>query len=227
MRAEPGVTQSWIAESTDRIAGSTGRLLATAAVLTDDQAREPSLLPGWSRGHVLTHLARNADGLRNLLIWARTGVVTPQYPSAQARDEAIEAGAGRAAAELVADLRESAEAFGAEAASMPGPGWQVSVHGIRGAGHPAWYTLLRRLSEVEIHHVDLAAGYQPTDWPAWFVGERLESVTAGFAGRDDVPAALLRDTAAAGTSRRLDSRSPARLTTASAPSPSSASAASR
>ncbi|MGD0683842.1 MAG: maleylpyruvate isomerase N-terminal domain-containing protein [Streptosporangiaceae bacterium] len=200
MRDEPGGTQSRIAELTGRIAGSTARLQATLAVLTDDQAREPSLLPGWSRGHVLTHLGRNADGLRNLLIWARTGVVTPQYPSAQARDAAIEAGAGRAAADLVADLRESAAAFLAEAASMPEPGWQVSVHGIRGAGHPAWYTLQRRLSEVEIHHVDLAAGYLPEDWPAWFVRERLESVTADFAGRGDVPAALLRDTAAAGAS---------------------------
>src|SRR6266568_3680678 len=79
-----------------RLAGATDRLLATAA----GQAREPSLLPGWSRGHVLVHLARNADGLRNLLIWARTGVVTPQYPSQQARDDAIEAGAGRPAGDL-------------------------------------------------------------------------------------------------------------------------------
>lgn len=200
MRDEPAEPQSRIAQATGRIAESTSRLLGTAGGLTDGQAREPSLLPGWSRGHVLTHIARNADGLRNLLIWARTGVVTPQYPSAQARDEAIEAGAGRAVDELVADLRESAEAFLAEAASMPEAGWQVSVHGIRGGGHPAWYTLQRRLSEVEIHHVDLAAGYLPEDWPAWFVRERLESVTADFAGRGDVPAALLRDTAAAGAS---------------------------
>jgi len=95
---DPGDLQS-------RIAESTGRLLATAAELTDDQAREPSLLPGWSRGHVLTHLARNADGLRNLLIWARTGVVTPQYPSGQARDAAIEPGAGRPAAGQLARQR--------------------------------------------------------------------------------------------------------------------------
>ena len=57
-----------------RIDAATSRLTAAAAGLTDAQAREPSRLPGWSRGHVLTHLARNADGLRNLLIWARTGI---------------------------------------------------------------------------------------------------------------------------------------------------------
>lgn len=82
-----------------RIRTTTARLAATAAALTDDQVREPSLLPGWSRGHVLTHVARNADGLRNLLIWARTGVETPQYPepgrSAATRDDAVgQRGAG-------------------------------------------------------------------------------------------------------------------------------------
>jgi maleylpyruvate isomerase len=25
--------------------------------------RAPSLLPGWTRGHVLSHIARNADGI--------------------------------------------------------------------------------------------------------------------------------------------------------------------
>lgn len=181
-----------------RIAESTSRLLTTAGGLTDGQAREASALPGWSRGHVLTHLARNADGLRNLLVWARTGVVTPQYPSAQARDEAITAGSGRTAGALLADLRESAAAFEAEAASLPEPAWQVTVRGLHGRGHPAWRTLARRLSEVEIHHVDLAAGYRAADWPAWFVGERLASVAADFDGEEGGPAARLRD---AGTGR--------------------------
>ena len=31
--------------------------------LTEDQARGLSRLPGWTRGHLLTHIARNADGL--------------------------------------------------------------------------------------------------------------------------------------------------------------------
>ena len=118
-------------------------------------------------------------------------MVTPQYPSVQARDAAIEAGAGRPAAELLADLRDSAAAFAAEAAGMPPGSWQVSVHGIRGRGHSAWYTLWRRLAEVEIHHVDLAAGYQPADWPGWFVTDQLESVSARFDEQEDALAALL------------------------------------
>jgi maleylpyruvate isomerase len=171
-----------------RIDAATSRLTATAAGISDGQAREPSLLPGWSRGHVLTHLARNADGLCNLLIWARTGVETPQYPSQEARNAGIEAGAGRPAAELADDLRESAAAFAREAAGVPPQAWMVPV-GV--PGHPAWFTLFRRLGEVEIHHVDLGAGYRPADWPAPFVADELERVTGQFAGRDDMPPCLL------------------------------------
>ncbi len=147
------------AELGSRVEEATKRLEQTAAETTDDQARAPSRLPDWSRGHVLTHLARNADGLRNLLVWARTGVETPQYPSVQARNDGIEAGAGRRAAELAADIAESAAQFAAEAARLSGADWTVQVAGVRGSGHPAWFTLWRRLSEVEIHHVDLGLGY--------------------------------------------------------------------
>src|SRR2546429_8775170 len=97
-----------VSHSLDRLAAATDRVLATATALSDAQAREPSLLPGWSRGHVLTHIARNADGMVNLLHWARTGTQTPMYTSAQSRAADIEAGAGRPAAGPAADLRDSA-----------------------------------------------------------------------------------------------------------------------
>jgi maleylpyruvate isomerase len=177
-----------------RIDAATSRLTAAADGLTDAQAREPSRLPGWSRGHVLTHLARNADGLRNLLIWARTGVRTPQYPSREAREAGIAAGAGRAAATLAADLEQSAAAFAAEAATVPDGAWDVPVLGMNGLAHPAWFTLFRRLTEVEIHHVDLGHGYGPADWPAPFVADELERVRGQFAHRDDVPACVIEVT---------------------------------
>src|SRR5215469_10907773 len=98
---------------------ATGRLLQTTARLSDAQARAPSLLPGWSRGHVLTHVARNADGLGNLLTWARTGVKTPQYPSLAAREAEIEAGADRPVDELTEDLAASAAVFSERARALP------------------------------------------------------------------------------------------------------------
>jgi len=180
-----------VSHSLDRLAAATDRVLVTAAALSDAQAREPSLLPGWSRGHVLTHIARNADGLRNLLIWARTGTETPMYASADSRSADIEAGAGRPGAALSADVRESAAAFTTEAASMPGDAWTAQVRALNGPPFPALGVLERRLSEVEIHHVDLAAGYVPADWPDEFLLEALPRVAESFAGRDDVPSCVL------------------------------------
>src|ERR1700733_9187275 len=44
------------AELTDAVAAATQRLHDTATALSDEQVRAPSVLPGWSRGHVLTHI---------------------------------------------------------------------------------------------------------------------------------------------------------------------------
>jgi maleylpyruvate isomerase len=188
--ATPADPAAVAAELGARVDAATQRMLRTAAAITDEQAREPSRLPDWSRGHVLAHLAGNADGLRNLLIWARTGVETPQYPSAEARDREIEEGAGRPAADLLDALETSAAAFAAEAAALTDADWTAHVHGIRGRGHRAWYTLWRRLSEVEIHHVDLGAGYEPAQWPVDFAAEALGRVAGDFS-KPGCPAALL------------------------------------
>src|SRR5580700_8568204 len=93
------------------LAESTAGLLASAGALTGDGVRGPSLLPGWTRGHVLSHLARNAEGGTRLLGWARTGVPSFEYRSVAARAAAIEAGAGRPAAVLTGDVRATAAAF--------------------------------------------------------------------------------------------------------------------
>lgn len=169
------------------------RLVATASGLSDEQAREPSLLPGWSRGHVLTHIARNADGLRNLLIWAETGVETPQYSSGEERDAQIEDGAVRSASELATDVNDSAQAFLAKAHELTEEAWTTEVRGFRGPAHPGWFTLHRRLAEVEIHHVDLAAGYGPSDWPDWFVTDLLYRVTGQLWGNQDSPKVTVTD----------------------------------
>jgi maleylpyruvate isomerase len=180
-----------IALALARLGESADRLLATADGLDDAQAAAASRLPGWTRGHVLTHLARNADGFRNLLAWARTGTETPMYASEEARDHAIEAGAGRSAAELAADVRASAAAFAGAAGDLPAGAWDAPV-ARRGVTFPARGILPRRLSELEIHHVDLGAGYGPGDWPADFVQVTLARVADDFAGLPGMPAILAR-----------------------------------
>jgi maleylpyruvate isomerase len=158
---------------TTELTGSTARLLATAAGLSDADVSAPSRLTGWSRGHLLTHLSRNADSLVNLATWARTGVRTPQYPDPGTRDAEIEAGAVRPAKEQLADLEESAARLAGALAAMPAEGWPATVGGMRPPGHPAWYVLVRRVREVEMHHVDLRAGYECADWPEAFVRRDL------------------------------------------------------
>lgn len=181
-----------ISEWLGRLEMATRRLLVTSATLTDAQVREPSLLPGWTRGHVLSHLARNADGLGNLLRGAATGTQIPMYASSQARDAGIEAGAGCPAAELTADVRDSAAAFAERAAGLPTEAWTFAVQARSGGAFPARELLDRRLSEVEIHHVDLGVAYAPGDWPKEFVAGYLPKVARSFAGREDTPGFRVR-----------------------------------
>ncbi len=93
-------------------------------------------------------------------------------------------------------MRDSAAAFAAEAERVPGIAWTVPVRALAGDPFPAWQVLGRRESELEIHHVDLATGYRPQDWPDEFVARNLPRVAGSFAGRGDAPAC--RISAAAG-----------------------------
>lgn len=159
---------------------ATTRLLDSAAALDGDPSA-PSLLPGWTRGHVLTHVARNADGLTNLLTWARTGVKTPQYASWEQREADIGAGATRPWPEQIDDVRASADRFAAAAAALDVADWAVLLdlpHGPQPAAMIPW----RRLREVEVHHVDLGAPYGPADWPESFAHRVLHEVAGGLSG---------------------------------------------
>jgi maleylpyruvate isomerase len=178
----------------DRIITATEYLLTTVENLGDDDMRDPSLLPGWTRGHVLTHLARNADGGTRLLSWARTGTPAAEYPSLEARAAQIEAGAGRSAAELIADVRTSAERFAAEYSRMPATAWRNVVRWTTGHQHPAARIADARLCEVLVHHVDLRVGFTPDHWPADFVAHQLNAVTAAFAARENRPAMRIHAT---------------------------------
>jgi maleylpyruvate isomerase len=177
-----------------RIITATEHLLTTAGDLTDDDMRGPSLLPDWTRGHVLTHLARNADGGTRLLTWARTDVPAAEYPSLEARAAQIEAGAARGTAELVADVRASAERFATEYSLMPAEAWQHLVRWTAGQRHSAARIGEARLCEVLVHHVDLRAGFTPGHWPAGFVTHELNGVAAAFSARENPPAMRLHAT---------------------------------
>jgi maleylpyruvate isomerase len=168
---------------------ATDRLLDTVGRLSDADVAGPSLLPGWTRGHVLVHLARNADGLTRLLNWARTGVPTPQYASWEARNAEIEAGAERPAADHLADLCDAVARFAGAAEAMPPAAWGTVLQ--TRTPQPTASVVWRRLREVEVHHVDLDAGYGTADWPEAFSHRLLHEVVATLRERSDVPRLVL------------------------------------
>jgi maleylpyruvate isomerase len=166
---------------------ATARLLRTAEDLDPAAVGKPSLLPGWSVGHVLTHVARNADAYTNLLTWARTGVETPAYATPSTRMHDIEAGAGRPLREQVADIRAAHERFADAGAAMPVEAWAFHLPT---TGQSAAAVPWARLREVEVHHVDLGAGYSPADWSDAFALRVLREIVAGYT--TDGPSLVLR-----------------------------------
>ncbi|MUL43193.1 maleylpyruvate isomerase family mycothiol-dependent enzyme [Streptomonospora sp. PA3] len=142
---------------------------AAERVADDEAARAPSLLPGWSRGHVLSHLARHADALSRMLEQAAAGVLVEQYPGGpEQRSAEIEAGAGRSAGALIADLRSSAERLVSAMEATPPAEWNRPLR-FRAGEKPAHQALVSRWREAQIHRVDLRIGYTPQDWPVDFV----------------------------------------------------------
>jgi maleylpyruvate isomerase len=155
------------------IDAATQRLLQTVNRFSDRDVERPSLLHGWSRGHVLTHVAQSADAMRTLLAGARTGVPVAAYASQEARDTAIENGARRSAAGLRVELSSAVERFRAEASALPENAWRRPVSVLGGAEFPAAQLLDRLLVEVELHHTDLDAGYGPQQWTLAFAAMSL------------------------------------------------------
>jgi maleylpyruvate isomerase len=147
--------------STDRefriahLSEATTRMLQALTDVPPAILRDPSLLPDWTVAHVATHLARNADAQRNLLHWASTGVETPMYPSADAREAGIAEGVRREPREILEDLVASCDRLATAIADQPAAAWDARISLRRGGPVASDVVLDARLSEVELHHHDL------------------------------------------------------------------------
>jgi maleylpyruvate isomerase len=169
--------------------GAQATLLAAIAGLTDDEARGPSRLPGWSVGHVLTHLARNADSVVWRLEGAALGELRDQYPGGlEQRAGDIDAGAGRPAAELVTDVRVSAGAVERVMHDLPLAAWDALSRTSRGVVEDSREVVLSRWREVVVHHGDIGLG--PVPFPPALVDVWLPRELPRLAERSD-PAELL------------------------------------
>ncbi|MEP6659835.1 MAG: maleylpyruvate isomerase family mycothiol-dependent enzyme [Acidimicrobiales bacterium] len=160
------------------------RLLASLSGLDDAGARVPSNLPGWTRGHVVTHLARNADSFTGMIVAAARGEVVEQYPGGvRQRADDIEAGSGRRAAELVADVERACGQLEQAWADTTDELWRSGAGRSRDARVPLAELPFRRWRETEIHHADLGLDFSWSDWDDAFVTAELERTVEGLPER--------------------------------------------
>jgi maleylpyruvate isomerase len=161
---------------------------AQARGLRDDELTAPSALPGWTRAHVIAHVARNADALGNLVAWARTGIETQMYESREQRSADIEEAATQSAPVLRLDLDDAVHRLAVAVASLPSGAWQAEVRTGRGRTIAAAEVPWMRAREVWVHAVDLDAGGSFADFPPDFVAAFLTELAAELSERPDCAA---------------------------------------
>lgn len=137
-----------------------------AASLQDADVRDASRLPGWSRGHVLAHVAGVAEAMERQLQYAADGETVDLYDGgSDGRNRAIEEGAVRSAEQhrqqLDTTLSNALSAF----RDLQESGWRtpISYRGgvVRDGGLALW-------RELVIHGTDLGTGGEADDWSPQF-----------------------------------------------------------
>ena len=173
-------TLRWWEEGERHLATALGRLV-------DQEFDRPSLLPGWTRAHVLAHVARNAGALVNLLTWARTGVETPMYRTPEAREQGIQETAGLAPGELRAEVLHATQRLAGAVQEMPDEAWSAEVRTAQGRPVPASEVPWMRSKEVWVHAIDLDAGIGFADIPDDVLAALVDDVFRMWDVRDSVP----------------------------------------
>ncbi|MGW0005239.1 maleylpyruvate isomerase family mycothiol-dependent enzyme [Nocardia grenadensis] len=164
----------------------TGLFVTQAALLDDESMSAPSSLPGWTRKHLVAHVAANAEALGNLVYWARTGDRTPMYSSPDQRNADIESGAALAADELITWLNEAVRKLSVAMEALPGDDWHNEVVTAQGRAVPATEIPWLRAREVCIHAVDLGTGTTFADLPDAFLSALVTDIR-GKRGLDEIP----------------------------------------
>ena len=180
----PPTTLGWWTDGERTLGTVLGRL-------TDEEFAGPSLLPGWSRGTVLAHVARNADALVNLLAWARTGEETPMYASPEARDAGIAETGALPPGKLRAEVLAATGRFAAAVRELPGDAWAAEVRTAQGRTVPASEVPWMRCREVWVHAIDLDAGVGWEDIPEDVLAALVDDVFRMWGRRRQVPGLTL------------------------------------
>ena len=160
---------------------------------------EPSLLSGWTRAHVISHLEGNALALCNLVTWARTGVETPMYRDHNERAAQIEAGARRPDREIVDGARAASEQLARALRDLPPDVRSFEVRTALGRTVPVTQVPWMRIRETWIHPIDLDTGASIDDVPALVVRAMLDEVVVTLSAKPGCPALVLTASDVGGT----------------------------
>lgn len=168
------------------------RLLECVDALDVSDFDAPSLLPGWSRSHVVGHLAMNALSHVRLLEYASRGEQGDQYEGGPAgREAGIASAAGLPAGELKRELRRAIYSLEGAWAGAPAQAWQ-------GTGRSAGGNVLQisdlpflRWREVVVHLTDLDVGFGSDQWPPLYVRLELERQKMAWAASRPMGLTLL------------------------------------
>ncbi len=166
------------------------KLVADALAELDEEAfSAPTGLPGWTRAHLLAHLAANAEAVGNLVHWAATGERTPMYSSPDQRNADIEAGTRRSGRDLAEWFAGSAARLDAAMDDLTEPQWEAEVVTAQGRTVPASETPWMRAREVMVHAVDLGAGVAFDDLPTDFLAALCDDIAGKRSAAAGTPAA--------------------------------------
>lgn len=167
-------------------------LLATVDSLNESDLAQPSALPGWSRGHVLGHIAGNAEGLGRRARSVVDGVPRTMYESPQARDADIAWRSRRTLAQHRLALVATQDDLMRDLAGLPAARLDDEIELREGLMIRVGDLLLLRLQEVSIHHSDLGTEeYTWMDWPSELAAWALPRAARMFTARGEFPVAWL------------------------------------
>jgi maleylpyruvate isomerase len=162
----------------EELADASRRLVRTVDGMAEAAYAEPSLLPDWTRAHVVAHLALNAEGLAGALRGLTEGRSVPMYASQEARDADIAELGGASPETIRGRLMGGVTDFVDAVAAVPEEAWGVEIDRTPGRrAFKAGAAIGMRHREVEIHHADLGLGYTHRDWPPAFAVRLIEAMT--------------------------------------------------
>ncbi len=183
-RHDPAVTVSWMQQGTAHFLGAVERL-------DDADFALAGPLPGWSRAHVIGHVARNAEALVRLASWARTGVECPMYESREQRNAEIESTATLAPESLRRLFVDTSAELDAALAAFDERTWTATVRSALGRVIPASEIPWMRSREVWLHAIDIGADLEFAEFPFGMVDLLLDDTTGALSARDGCPSLVL------------------------------------